>query len=139
MAGIRFDMQMDDHTKEVLQALQTGAEKAMEMCGLVAEGYAKALCPVDTGQLRNSITHVYSRDGEKHEEHIGTNVEHGPYVEFGTGIYYDGGGRQSPWTYQDRNGEWHMTNGQRAQPYLRPAIADHLAEYQQIITDELKG
>lgn len=55
---------------------------ALEEIGLVAERFAKAKCPVDTGRLRNSITHVI--DSGRKEVYIGTNVEYAPYVEFGT-------------------------------------------------------
>ena len=56
----------------------------------------------------------------------------------GTGVYYPGG-RQTPWTYQDANGDWHLTHGQRAKPYIKPAVADHAAQYNRIIEQELKG
>lgn len=55
---------------------------ALEEIGLAAERFAKAKCPVDTGRLRNSITHVI--DAGREEVHIGTNVEYAPYVELGT-------------------------------------------------------
>ena len=41
--------------------------------------------------------------------------------------------------YQDENGNWHLTHGQRAQPYLKPAVDDYKKEYINIINDELKG
>lgn len=126
----------DDHSDEVLSALDAALARGLEKCGLVAEGYAKKLCPVDTGNLRNSITHMVS-DGEK-AAYIGTNSEYAVYVECGTGIYYPGG-RQTPWTYQDENGDWHLTHGQRAKPYTKHAVADHAAQYTRIIEQELKG
>lgn len=46
-----------DNYNEVLEAMEKATFRALEKCGLVAEGYAKKLCPVDTGTLRNSITH----------------------------------------------------------------------------------
>lgn len=55
---------------------------ALEEIGLTCEGYAKRLCPVDTGRLRNSITHAL--DASRKEVVIGTNVEYAPYVELGT-------------------------------------------------------
>lgn len=55
---------------------------ALEETGLVAERFAKVACPVDTGRLRNSITHVI--DSGREEVFIGTNVEYAPYVELGT-------------------------------------------------------
>lgn len=128
------EIQIKDNSKEVLSALRTQAAKALEECGLVAEGYAKMLSPVDSGALRNSISHTVADN----ECYIGTNQEYAPYVEFGTGVYYDGGGRQTPWTYSDSKGNWHMTNGQRAKPYLKPAVAEHTEEYRQIIEDNLR-
>ena len=72
------------------------------------------------------------------EEDVSTNSEYGVYVECGTGIYYPGG-RQTPWVYQDEKGDWHLTHGQRAKPYIKPAVADHSAQYNRIIEQELKG
>ena len=110
--------------------------RALEQAGAAAEGHAKDLCPVDTGALRNSITH--RTDLENLTEIIGSNEEYAAYVELGTGVYYKGG-RKTPWTYQDDKGQWHITNGQRAQPYLKPAAANYAKEYTAIIADELKG
>ena len=53
-----MNIQFTDNSKEVLEAMQQAAVRALEKCGLTAEGYAKKLCPVDTGNLRNSITHT---------------------------------------------------------------------------------
>lgn len=127
---------LEDHSDEVLAAMESACLKALETCGLASERYAKKLCPVDTGDLRDSITHTVS-DSEK-AAYIGTNSEYAVYVECGTGIYYPGG-RQTPWTYQDENGDWHLTHGQRAKPYIKPAVADHAAQYNRIIEQELKG
>lgn len=127
---------IQDNSAEVLEALESACQRALEKCGMVAEGYAKKLCPVDTGNLRNSITHTVS-DGEK-AAYIGTNSKYAVYVECGTGVYYPGG-RQTPWTYQDENGDWHLTHGQRAKPYIKPAVADHVDQYKKIIESELKG
>ena len=77
-------------------------------CGGICEETA----PVDTGNLRNSITHTV--DEEEPAAYIGTNVEYAPYQELGT---------------------IHM----EAQPFLKPAVADHANEYQKIIENELKN
>lgn len=93
--------------------------KALEQACLIVENSAKQNCPVDDGQLRQSINHIV--EGTKGE--IGTSVEYAPYVEVGTGIYStEGNGRQTPWSYQDADGEWHTTSGMHAQPYLQPAL-----------------
>lgn len=98
--------------------------RALEMCGMTAENYAKIECPVDTGNLRNSITHKAVTEGNEKAVYIGTNVEYAPYVELGTGSYYVGGSG---------------IKGQRPQPYLKPAIANHVSEYQQILKDQFSG
>lgn len=127
---------LEDHSAEVYKELEAACQRALEKCGLVAVNYATKLCPVVTGDLRDSITHKVI-DSEK-AAYIGTNSEYAVYVECGTGIYYPGG-RQTPWTYQDENGDWHLTHGQRAKPYIKPAVADHAAQYNRIIEQELKG
>lgn len=129
-----------DNSRQVLGEFEAACLRALERCGLQGEGYAKENLTmhgaVDTGNLRNSITHQV--DSGEPAVYIGTNVEYAPYVELGTGKYYPGG-RQEPWVYQDAHGNWHITNGQRAQPYLKPAVADHKQTYRNIIEDELKN
>ena len=55
----------------------------LEEACLVVENAAKSKVPVDTGNLRSSITH----DVDEDEGVVGTNVEYAPYVEFGTGLF----------------------------------------------------
>lgn len=132
-----MNIEIHDNSKDVSAAIQAALVRGLEKCGLVAEGYAKKLCPVDTGNLRNSITHVV--DKEEPAVYIGTNSEYGPYVELGTGIYAEGGGgRPTPWVYKDAKGNWHYTRGNKAQPFLKPAAADHAIQYRKILEDELK-
>lgn len=126
-----------DNSPVVLDEFKAACLRALERCGMQGEGYAKDLAPVDTGNLRNNISHKV--DESEPAVYIGTNVEYGPYVELGTGIYAEGGGRQDPWVYQDDNGNWHWTRGYPAQPFLKPAVADHKQTYQNIIEDELKN
>ena len=70
-----------DNTEQVASAITSALEAALEEIGLVAEGAAKRLCPVDTGRLRNSITHALMGDDSVA---IGTNVEYAIYVHEGT-------------------------------------------------------
>ena len=131
-------VQFEDNTSEVLEAMREAVLRALERCGQQAEGYAKDLCPVDTGQLRNSISHVVD-DGEN-VVYVGTPLDYGTYVELGTGIYAEGGGgRPTPWVYQDAKGNWHYTRGNPAQPFLAPAVKDHQTTYRNIIEDELQN
>lgn len=98
----------------VLEALSDSYMRGLERVGLAAEKYAKAQCPVDTGRLRNSITHFVVVDGGEPAAYIGTDVEYGPYVELGT-------------------------SRQKAQPFLRPAAWDHGAEYRDILESQLRN
>lgn len=133
-----MDVKFTDNSGKILAEFRDAALRALDKCGLTAEAYAKKLCPVDTGALRNSISHTV--DDREPAAYVGTNSEYGPYVELGTGIYAEGGGgRPTPWVYQDAKGNWHMTHGQRAQPFLKPAVSDHAQQYRGIIESEMKN
>ena len=131
-----MEIHLTDNSKTVLEEFQTACIRALERCGSQAEGYAKDLAPVDTGNLRNSISHKVD-DGEP-AVYIGSNTSYAPYVELATGIYAEGG-RPTPWVYQDENGNWHWTRGNPAQPFLAPAVKNHAQTYSNIIKDELEN
>ena len=101
-----------DNSKEISEDIKAALLRGLETCGLVAEGYAKKLAPVDTGNLRNSITHEVDED--EPAAYIGTNVEYAPYQELGT---------------------IHM----KAQPFLKTAVAANANIYRKIIEKELKN
>lgn len=101
-----------DNTELVVSEINEAVLRALEQIGMAAEGYAKDLCPVDTGNLRNSITHTV--DDENGAAYIGSNVEYAPYVELGT-------------VKQD------------AQPFLKPAATDHGQTYRSIMEEELRN
>ena len=130
-------VEVTSHKDECIKAKNDQVGKAMEKIGLIAERYAKEKCVVDTGRLRNSISHQVNDKNDT--VYIGTNVEYAPYIEFGTGIHAENGGRPTPWSYQDDKGEWHTTDGNRPHPYLRPAINDHMSEYKDIVKKELES
>lgn len=102
----------EDNTEEVSQGIVRAIDRALEEVGLAAEGFAKRRCPVDTGNLRNSITHVV--ESAEDAVYVGTNVEYAAYVELGT--------RRT-----------------QAQPYLRPAATEHGATYRSIIERNLRN
>ncbi|MFC0623233.1 HK97-gp10 family putative phage morphogenesis protein [Kribbella deserti] len=76
------------------------ASKAIAKTAHDIEAAAKVLAPVDTGNLRNSI----SSDVSVLSAEIGPTVEYGAYVEFGTS-------RMGP------------------QPYLNPALYRHIPSF----------
>ena len=131
------DIEFINNAPEVLKDFEEACLRALERIGSQAEGYAIDLVPVDTGNLKNSITHTV--DEAEKVAYIGTPNEYAVYVEMGTGMYVDGG-RKTPWVYQDeKTGEWRTTHGQKAQPYLKPAITDHTDTYKNIVKDEMGG
>ena len=131
-----MNIELIDNSELVKEEFESACLRALARCGLQAEDYAKDLCPVDEGTLRNSISNKV--DEAEPAVYVGTNMEYGPYVELGTGIHYPGG-RQTPWSYKDEKGNWHRTRGQEAQPFLKPAVAGHGQTYRSIIADELKN
>lgn len=103
-------MLTNDRTQEVMTELKAKVAQALDSVGLLAVGNVKALTPVDTGNLRDSIDYIVDDKSVT----IGTNVEYAPYVEFGT-------------------------SRQKAQPYLLPGIENNLGAYQEIINQTLRG
>lgn len=104
------------HAKEALAAEELARARALEIIGGKAETYAKKICPVDTGRLRNSITH---QRYDENTEVVGTNVEYAPFVELG---HHTAGGTHVP-----------------GKPFLRPAAEGHTAEYKNIIETVMKN
>lgn len=135
-------VEIEDHSKEVIKAKDEAVARALEMIGLQCEKYAKFLCPTDTSLLKNSITHAVSGEGtaistyhadkakggatrigryagvvgnsKEEAVYIGTNVEYAPYVEYGT-------------------------KKMDAQPFIKPAVNNHLDEYKRIAETCLRG
>ena len=67
-------LSITDNSEAVKKASKAQIQRALERCGLKAEGYAKKLCPVDTGNLRNSISHRVNMSEKA--VYIGTNNEY---------------------------------------------------------------
>lgn len=100
-------------------------------CALV-EASAKQKAPKGTGELRRSITSKV----EGLEGIIFTPLHYAPYVEYGTGLFAENGGRKDvPWVYQDDKGEWHSTSGMRPHPYMRPALDENREKILEIIKE----
>ena len=106
--------------------------KAAISVGLLTSGYAQELCPVDTGLLRDSITHAYSDESDhKVELLVGTNVYYAPYVELG---HHQQPGRFVPKIKKRLKRSWVP-----GKPFLRPAFANHTDEIEKIILDALEN
>lgn len=100
-------------------------------CALV-EGEAKKKAPKDTGALRRSISSTV----KGLEGIVFTPLEYAPYVEYGTGLFAEKGGRKNvPWYYKDEEGKWHITSGQHPHPYMRPALNENREEVLRLIKE----
>ena len=101
-------------------------EQLMGQACAIVERAAKEKAPKDTGALRRSITSKVEVIDDSITGVVYTPLEYAPYVEYGTGLFAEEGGRiDVPWNYQDDKGVWHSTSGQKPQPYLRPALEEN--------------
>lgn len=102
-----------DKSGEVKRKLDELLKVAFVEVGLTMEANAKqeitSLGAVDTGNLRNSITNRPN----KYSVVVGTAVEYGKYVEFGTSRMVE-------------------------RPFLRNTILNHEGQYRQIIESHLQ-
>lgn len=105
-------LEIQDHTDKVIEALGTAIARGLEAVGIEAESDAAAICPVDTGRLRNSITHTIDGDGKS--VIIGTNIEYAINVHEGV-------------------------HGRKGQPFLRDAIIQNADRYRRILEASLKS
>ena len=127
------DFEFTDNSAEVLSALERAKARALEIIGGKIESYAKGLVPVDTGALRNSITHAVDGDTVI----AGSAILYAPYVELGTGKDYS-----PPPEWMENNaprGAGIISRSVKPRPYLRPAVENHIDEYKNVMENELKN
>jgi HK97 gp10 family phage protein len=133
---------VEDNTDEIISLKDLACMRALRIIGGKAKDYATELCPAGTpettgkkgyqgGTLRQSIT--FESDDESMT--LGTNVEYAPYVELGTGPNFTPPPEWEEFDVPKPKGIGH--GYVEARPFIRPAISDHLDEYQQIIENEL--
>lgn len=60
------------------KTLPDALEQRMAQACIQVEGTARENCPVDDGQLRQSITHDVKTEDGKVTGYVGTNVEYAP-------------------------------------------------------------
>lgn len=115
-------------------------ERSMGKACAVVERAAKQKAPKGNGELRRSITSKVEKNADGIQGVIFTPLEYAPYVEYGTGLFAEEGGRKDvPWHYQDDKGEWHSTSGQKPQPYMRPAINENREEIKRILKEGISN
>ncbi len=92
-----------------MQAIKAAEKRTLTAIGVFAEGEAINRAPVDTGNLRGSITHRVEEDHVV----IGTPTEYAPYVEKGT-------------------------SGAKAQAFLGPAVEGNIGRIKQLASEMMK-
>lgn len=109
-------------------------EKNLKKACTLVERSAKQKAPKGNGELRRSITSKIEED----KGIVYSPLLYAPYVEYGTGLFAENGGRTDvPWVYQDDEGEWHSTSGMSPQPYLRPALEENREAILAIFKEEI--
>lgn len=136
--GAKFVVKTD-HTQEYIAEFTRKKAAALEAIGAMGEAFAKKECPVDTGRLRNSITHATKQfkgqgqykdkkgnsysDATAHTTpdgdaaYIGTNVEYASAVEYGDKAVHKVGGAH----------------------FLQKAATGHAQEYKEKVQSILKA
>ena len=125
---------------DIAKRTQKGVEEAI--LGVAEQGVtiSALLAPTSRpsgGDLRESIT---ATSTSKTSAIFGSNEFYAPYVEFGTGKHAEKGGRSTPWVYfNEKLQKFFWTEGQHAQPYLRPAADKLKTTGSRIFAKILKG
>ena len=103
-----------DNTDEIKRIAKENMQTALELIAQQAETNAiyeiTVLGAVDTGNLRRNIEHGVDDD----TSYIGTNVEYGKYVEYGT-------------------------SRMPARPFLKQAVENHKEEYKKLMEIGMRG
>lgn len=132
------------------------------------QGYAKALVPVSTGELRESINTEVTQQGDIFVGSCYTNKKQGVFVEFGTGpigetnhegispdvnpVYTQDGwwihesqiskeiAEKYGWIKSEtKNGVFYLTHGQPASPFLYPALHDNKDKIMEGIRKDIRA
>lgn len=127
MANTSYEIKVDN-TDAIKKATNEAICNALEIIGNKAADYAAGLAPVATGNLKNSLTSEV--DAREQAVYIGTDVEYAASVEYGH--------HQEVGRYVPKIGARLVREFVPAQPFLRPAIQEHIDEYRNIIETELK-
>lgn len=106
---------VQDNSKLIAKLIPAAIAKALEEIGILAEGhvigYMTAEYIVDTGRLRNSITHAVT---EARDVIVGTNVSYAKYVHNGTSRV-------------------------NARPFLTAPVHQHRDEYREMLKKALEN
>lgn len=160
-----MEIKVKDNSKLFLQAKDEAIARALEAIGLTAERHAKEQCPVDTGLLRNSITHAVSGEstaiksykadygsnrytkGKNAGKRVSARSKNAGSVGIG---FYSGNAPEDPknkqaayigtnveYAHKQETGDYQHNSG--SAHFLRDAAANHSDEYKRIVEKNLKS
>lgn len=116
-------------------------KKAMTKSVLKIERDAKTLCPVDTGALRRSIaSQVEENAYGQVEGTVYSPLDYAIWVNNRTRLFaMNGDGRKDvPWHYQDEQGNWHSTSGQKPNPFMDKAVLQNEENIRDYFEEQIK-
>lgn len=141
---------LDKLQRKLTKLKDIETKKVIEKASGYVRDEARKLVPVDEGQLKQSISYKVVSENKKHTGIVFTNLEYAPYVEFGTGPKGQENHKGiSPeitpkyslkgWSYfDDKTGKFIYTKGQKAQPFLYPALHKNRKKIKEFIKAETK-
>lgn len=99
-----------NNSVKVKNALQDAAIKYLYEAGGELTEQVQNNTRVDTGKTKGSFR--YRVNESKLECTVGSPLNNAIWEEFGTGEFaLHGNGRKGGWSYQDKQGNWHHTEG----------------------------
>ena len=159
---------VDSVTRRFNNIANMDLKAAISKATQLVHGQAKALAPANDGLLRESIHMSVKDTGKAIQGQVYTNLEYAPYVEFGTGVKGDGTYpykikgltlkyADSAWyipankisaktaerykfakVYGKDGAEYYLCYGQKAQPYMYPALKENEKIIKQILRSGVK-
>ncbi len=101
-------------------AIKEAIYEEVERLCQIGEDEAKARVHVDSGELKESITHNVKKSKRKIKGTVSAGTDHAMFHEFGTGLIGEGTypGDTSSWVYDYKNQEW---QGHKANPFMYEA------------------
>ncbi len=141
---------VDRLIKKLTRVSNVDLRKPISEATLIVEAQAKALAPVDTGNLKGSIHPDVQVKGKKVIGRVYSALEYALYVEFGTGAKGNGTYpyaiegfnltyRDGAWCYSPDGGKTFIyTKGQEAQPFMYPALQLNKDKIKRKINESMK-
>lgn len=121
-----------------LRQFEKEVERIVKTSTFSAEGYAKQLAQVKTGRLRSSIQSRFEDGGLTGI--VEARAAHAAYVEYDTRPHIIRPKTAKMLRFKNRRGEWVfakqvMHPGTKAQPFMRPALAQEGPYFRRDLAD----